>query len=348
MICVMKSPNHPCEMVLRLKYLGGASSCCASSPNLPKTSDFCWLPLESGDDGPYHYNGIPSNPPMVCSEGVGRGNLRLLHRKAWLEVSDPKHRYGKHLRMYHRHWESLPESGSRSSRSSSSTTFFDWLDSQGAYAGEPLPEIPDCSRASLDSDTVRYIDDAREAERYAVRVCVDAATKRGRLFCARTGQPICTAGGGGGTAGWMFVLRNNVLYLAPKVTHTKQRFHHSSFFGGRAVQAAGIVVTCSDGYLTHVLPHSGHYRPGESDVQRVLYYLLRKGVCWTTFQVDVQQFLRIDRHGIVNNADMVCAKKKKTESLHLRSAVTVADFLSHKARCMQQNGIFSAIEARRV
>jgi hypothetical protein len=42
---------------------------------------------------------------------------------------------------------------------------------------------------------------------------------------------------------------------------------------------------------------------------------------------------------------MICSKKKKTDSLYLRPAVTVADYLSHKARCMK--GVFAAIESRR-
>ncbi len=336
-----------------------------------RTVNFCWLPnntntmssslSSSNGNVPYHnymYIGIPHNPPIVCSEGTTRGNARSLHRKAWLEVSDRQHRYGKHLRMYYRHWESLyilTPSGSNTNNysdtfsiGSARGTFFDWLDSQGVHAGQTLPEIPDCPRSVLDTDTVTYIDDCEESKTYAVRI-VTIKDGAGRLL--RSNGTIVRTG----PAGWMFVIRDNVMYVAPKVVSNgmcaAKRFHHSSFFGGRAVQAAGIIVTDeTNGTIQQVLPHSGHYRPGESDVQRVLYFLHEMGVCWSTFTVDVQQFLFVDRsstHSNNNNTSTNCCftKKKKVESLHLRSAVTVADFLSHKARCLL--GIFAEIEARR-
>lgn len=365
-----KEDERDCEMVATQTTSRSCDASisgteCTAASSAYSLRNFLWLPMnqESQDDETsHHYRGIPYNPPEVCSEGVGRGNLRLLHRKAWLEASDPKHRYGKHLRMYHRHWEESSASSPSSSRNDAAvSSFFDWLDSQGAYQGQPFPEIADCPRTRLDSDRVAYINDARESQRYAVRVQVEPGNnnRRGQLVCAETGMPVRT-----GTAGWMFVLRDNILYAAPKgvvttnnnncSSQSPQRFHHSSFFGGRAVQAAGIFVTCCrTACLTQILPHSGHYRPGESDVQRVLYHLQQRGICWTTFSLDVQQFLHIDRstthhstHQRNGSDNSVCVKKKKTESLHLRSALYVADYLSHKARCV--DGIFAAIEARRV
>jgi hypothetical protein len=348
--------EHHCSVcVVRTSLPTGISSRVSLSSSTSPNSLFCWLPVrrqESLDDDmfPHHgYRGIASNPPLVCSEGMARGNQRLLHRKAWLEVSDSKHRYGKHLRLYHRHWEETQRHGSGDGRSGiaavGSNAFFDWLDSQGAYHGQPLPVIADCPRTRLDSDTVTYIDDVSESQKYAVRV--EAGSEgRGRLVCAATGKPVRT-----GPSGWMFVLRDNVLYAAPKVSCSlsqSQRFHHSSFFGGRAVQAAGIFVTCCrTACLTQILPHSGHYRPGEADVQRVLFFLLDQGICWTTFNVDVQQFIHVDRSNtkLPGTDGMICSKKKKTDSLYLRPAVAVADYLSHKARCMK--GVFTSIESRR-
>jgi hypothetical protein len=342
-----------------------------------KKVNFCWLPhttpvsLASSattSNAPYHnyiYVGIPHNPPIVCSEGVSRGNVRSLHRKAWLEVSDTKHRYGKNLRMYYRHWESLyilSEHSKRTAFAEIHGTFFDWLDSRGIHKGQPLPEIPDCPRSILDSDTVTYIDDINESHHYAVRI-VATNNGVGRLFLTCSNNS-CSTGNNivrTGSAGWMFVIRDNVMYVAPKVINNgayTKRFHHSSFFGGRAVQAAGIIVTDeTTGHLQQILPHSGHYRPGESDVQRVLYFLHEMGICWTTLAVDVQQFLFIDRNNTTGNTicvngkcSKICScstKKKKVESLHLRSALLVADFLSHKARCLQPHGIFAKIEERR-
>ena len=45
--------------------------------------------------------------PDITKRGISRGNYAQLHRKAWLEVSDKYHRYGKNLRMYYKHWEKL-------------------------------------------------------------------------------------------------------------------------------------------------------------------------------------------------------------------------------------------------
>lgn len=320
-------------------------------------SNCCWLPLhqqESRDDEAS--TEFSFKAPKVCFNGIERGNHSLLHHKAWLEASDPKHRYGKHLRIYHREWESLPmlEKGSVVNSS-----FFDWLNSKGIFAGQPLPEVAACPRSQLDSDTVQYINDARESQHYAVHLQVNRQERRGVFVFAATGMPVRT-----GPSGWMFVLRDDIWYAAPKISTSgyatsagtpPQRFHHSSFFGGRAVQAAGIFVTCDrKGSLVRILPHSGHYRPREADVQRLLSYLSFKRICLTTFHVDVQLFLRINRctsmHQKVESSIDICeivGKKKKVESMYLRSAIIVADYLSHKARCLQ-HGIFAEIEARRV
>ena len=39
---------------------------------------------------------------------------------------------------------------------------------------------------------------------------------------------------------WIFVVKNNKFYVHPKVTKSFPRFHHSSFFGGAPVDAAGL------------------------------------------------------------------------------------------------------------
>lgn len=96
------------------------------------------------------YKGISSSRLEITQRGVSRGNYAQLHRKAWLEVSDKHHRYGKNLRMYYSYWESLDHPYSM---------FFDWLDSKGEAEGQPLPNLPECSRTLLDSDTVLYITD---------------------------------------------------------------------------------------------------------------------------------------------------------------------------------------------
>lgn len=286
------------------------------------------------------YKGICSNPPEITKRGLSRGNYAQLHRKAWLEVSDKYHRYGKNLRLYYRYWEALEYPTNQ---------FFDWLDSKGEAAGQPLPNLDECPRSQLDSDTVHYITNPDVTEGYAMTIKPDGKGKA--IVRDVDGDPVCT-----GSDGWIFVLRDNTLYGNEKITsvsgHSKQRFHHSSFFGGKAVAAAGIVITNEKGIMVRLYPHSGHYRPGEADMQRMLFHLHDKGVDLGSFEMDTQQILHVTREtapitGNNNKGGMFATpggekKKKKTQSLHLKKAAFVACFLAHKARFIGE-GIFDQI-----
>ena len=328
------------------------------------------------------YKGIHSKYLEVTNRGISRGNYAKLHRKAWLEVSDKYHRYGKNLRLYYKHWESLGHP---------TNMFFDWLDSKGEAAGQPLPNLLECSRADLDSDTVLYITNPEVQERYrlsiATGVVVDAdeggpetsdndsdrysdGSNGDAILVDADDEPVRT-----GREGWIFVLRDHALYASQKVTSvsgkSKQRFHHSSFFGGKAVAAAGIIITDKHGRLRRMYPHSGHYRPTEAHMQRMLYFLQQGGFDLTTFEVDTQQILHVSRtirtapkggaatddndqkaeiqkeNVADDNAnaapDAATTKKcKKVQSLHLKPALYVACFLAHKARMIGE-GVFGQI-----
>jgi hypothetical protein len=284
----------------------------------------------------YVYKGICSNPPEITKHGISRGNYAQLHRKAWLEVSDKYHRYGKNLRLYYKRWESL---------GFPTNQFFDWLDSKGEAAGQPLPNLEECPRSQLDADTVHYISNPAVTQGYAISIIPDEQG-RGKVVDV-DGDPVTT-----GPEGWIFVLRDHTLYGAEKIAsisgHSKQRFHHSSFFGGKAVAAAGILITEDHGILTRLYPHSGHYRPGEADMQRMLFYLHDSGVDLSTFEMDTQQILHVTRHEPPgqNNNEEGEKKKKKIQSLHLKKAVYVACFLAHKARFIGE-GVFDQIHTIR-
>ena len=99
--------------------------------------------------------------------------------------------------------------------------------------------------------------------------------------------------------------------------------------------AAGILITDEQGHLTKLYPHSGHYRPGEAEMQRVLFYLENQAVDLSTIQVDMQQLVHINR-------EQSQSKKKKTSSLYLLPGNTVAAYLAHKARFID-SGIFDQI-----
>jgi hypothetical protein len=153
-----------------------------------------------------------------------------------------------------------------------------------------------------------------------------------------------------GPDGWIFVLRDSTLYGAQKITsvtgQSKQRFHLSFFFGGKAVAAAGILLTNEDGIITQLYPHSGHYRPGEADMQRMLFYLHHNKVNLRTLDMDTQQIFHVVRHdNFTKQTDGEQSKekkKKKVESLYLQPAFYVACFLAHKARLIGE-GIFDQI-----
>lgn len=301
------------------------------------------------------YRGIHSNPPEIVKRGMSRGNHVQLHRKAWLEVSDKYHRYGKNLRLYYRNWESLDYP---------TNMFFDWLDSKGEAAGQPLPNLDECPRSKLDSDTVLYINNPEVTAGYSLRIVTDSS---GRASFVDVDGELARSG----PDGWIFVLRDGIIYGAEKITsisgQSKQRFHHSSFFGGKAVAAAGIFITNDDGFLTRLYPHSGHYRPREAHMQRLLYFLYHQGVDLRTFEMDTQQIMHVARDIIdgkgkekskkngqssngktedngsnVDNPKKEGEKKKKIDSLQLMPAVSVAYYVAHKAHFIGE-GIFAQI-----
>ncbi|KAL3780412.1 hypothetical protein HJC23_004349 [Cyclotella cryptica] len=324
------------------------------------------------------YKGIRASQLEITQRGVSRGNYAQLHRKAWLEVSDKHHRYGKNLRMYYKHWEGLGHPFSM---------FFDWLDSKGEAEGQPLPNLTDCPRSVLDSDTVLYITDPEVSASYALEIAVDPADGSAIVLECKNRRPVRT-----GKEGWIFVLRDHVLYGSQKVTSpggcvgssltgeeplmdvappvVRQRFHHSSFFGGKAVASAGIFLTNDQGRLTDLWPHSGHYRPGEAHMQRALFFLQQKGVDLSTFEVDMQQIFKVCRkkspkekekkkeensaienggedHQQSKEANQP-KKAKKTECLLNMGGLEVACFLAHKARMIEKGVFYQVHKIRRL
>lgn len=300
----------------------------------------------------YVYRGIHSNPPEIVKRGMSRGNHVQLHRKAWLEVSDKYHRYGKNLHLYYRHWKSLDYP---------TNMFFDWLDSKGEAAGQSQPNLEECPSSKLDSETVLYINNPQTTDGYALRI----ETAEGRARFKDVDDELVKTE----ADGWIFVLRDGIIYGAEKITsingQSKQRFQRSSFFGGKAVAAAGIFITDDLGFLTGLYPHCGHYRPREAHMQRLLYFLYHQGVDLRTFEMDTQQIMHVARDiidakgkekgkkkekegkdmagdGNSANCKKEGEKKKKIDSLQLMPAVSVACYVAHKAHFIGE-GVFAQI-----
>ena len=219
-------------------------------------------------DGSTSDEGEPSELPMCTT-----------HEKVHLEVTDSQHRYAKHLRMYHREWESRGSVGS----------FWDWIDA------EPLVTMPDCPRERLQECRVAYLHLPEERAPYIVEV------HQGRFYHPEnpgTGEERSPYSTGEGE--WIFVFssarvsaalsrlpepehflhplpyappRTPLRLLSPQVLfcHRKTRgaFHHTSFLAGGPCIAAGTLVI-SDGVLEELYPHSGHYRPGEHHLHQLL------------------------------------------------------------------------------
>ena len=74
------------------------------------------------------------------------------------------------------------------------------------------------------------------------------------------------------------------------------RFHHSSFFAGQGVHAAGMLVL-QEGVLQVLYPHSGHYRPHDRHLCSLLKFLLHKmgPQALASMQVDVQRVMKASR-----------------------------------------------------
>jgi hypothetical protein len=195
-------------------------------------------------DGSTSDEGEPSELPMCTT-----------HEKVHLEVTDSQHRYAKHLRMYHREWESRGSVGS----------FWDWVDA------EPLVTLPDCPRERLQECRVAYLYQPEERAPYIVEV------HQGRFYHPEnrgTGEerrPYST-----GEGEWIFVFssarvraalpslachnQNTSLRPSPPrmplrvctstlprqvlFCHRKTRgaFHHTSFLAGGPCIAAGTLV----------------------------------------------------------------------------------------------------------
>jgi hypothetical protein len=142
-----------------------------------------------------------------------------------------------------------------------------------------------CPRSVLDVDTVLYL--TREEDRLPYAVTIDDGGIL-RPFL-RPHETITT-----GTEGWIFVTKGSLMYANPKKTDTTPRIHHSTFFAGEPVDAAGLFVS-EAGRLKRLFPHSGHYRPAERHLRRLLEILSAQNVDLSTVEVDVQRVMKVAR-----------------------------------------------------
>lgn len=97
---------------------------------------------------------------------------KMMDLQYFLEMVDQKHRYGSNLRKYHNYWK----------MQDTTQNYFYWLD----HGDGKDVELPECSRARLDKEQVRYLS-REERLNYLVRI-----NEQGLLVWAKNGELVWT------------------------------------------------------------------------------------------------------------------------------------------------------------
>jgi hypothetical protein len=205
------------------------------------------------------------------------------------------HSYGANLRAYYKEWK----------RQEAKPSFWEWLDDETV-------EVEGVPRTKLERETVLYCDTDAERQKFALTI-------RNGLVYHEESQEIVQSG----DDGWIFVLRDGILFGSQKETKKIPRIHHTSFVAGECVQTAGMMVI-NDGVIHTIYPHSGHYRPSEHELLVLLRFLVAQGVDLSEIQVDVQRIQKVFRDTI--NGALV----KKIDNAHFWNAFDVLHFLEEK------------------
>ncbi|OCT51390.1 IQ calmodulin-binding domain-containing protein [Cladophialophora carrionii] len=106
------------------------------------------------------------------ANAVRKKTAKMMDLQYFLEMVDQKHRYGSNLRKYHNYWKTQDTDQS----------YFYWLD----HGDGRTVELPECSRARLDREQVRYLS-REERLQYLVKV-----NSNGLLVWAKNGELVWT------------------------------------------------------------------------------------------------------------------------------------------------------------
>lgn len=271
--CEPSSPvSHSCSQTSSPRYSG--------CEKLRQTvGALCQILSDSGCAPSKGLSASSSSSSLSSQDGA------CLDAAHWLEVADPRHRYGTALRPYYDAWVAQGERGCRVVGES----FFHFLD-EGAGKNLNLNEHFDhvscvykpsrssfrsrpkrcLSRAELESCQLEYCD-AEQRKQYIVEVVDNKLVWQNSndRWCRH--EPLNT----GAENKWIFVMDAvNNIYVNRKI---KGRFHHSCFMAGGRVRAAGRLVV-ENGRVISIAPYSGHYRPIPDSVNRVIDVLKEAGM----------------------------------------------------------------------
>lgn len=191
------------------------------------------------------------------------GRASILHQDFWLEALDAHHRYGTHLRAFHKAWITELETRSYYHQDAS---FFHWLD----HGNGRNISLPECSQHGLRTTHVAYCN-AEERKPYQLDFGATLADRVVRVRYATSGRVVHTDE----QSKWIFVIDlAGGMYLGRK---HKGRFHHSSFVSGAPIYAAGKIII-KHGIILAVEPHSGHFKPQIENLQTLCSILAHHGV----------------------------------------------------------------------
>lgn len=191
----------------------------------------------------------------------------ILHRDFWLEALDEQHRYGFHLRAFHKAWKhEMAEQEQEGRGSSEDASFFHWLD----HGNGKSVNLPECSQQELRTTRVEYCN-AEQRKSYEIKFVSHGEVEEVRVQYAASGDVVHTDE----RSKWIFVLDlSGRMYLGRK---RKGRFHHSSFVSGAPIFAAGKIII-KNGVILAVEPHSGHYKPRLENLLALCFMLAKHAV----------------------------------------------------------------------
>lgn len=176
---------------------------------------------------------------LIMDKTMDTSHLISIDARSHLEVSDPKHRYGKNLRLYYDAWVKVASRSISLSHVSMSSdepkyvspftelnkyeSFFTWLDDPKAP-----PSIEGCSRETLLGDTVTYCKSSSDRVRYAImfdsRGRLHRSSRSSLLDLDDDDESLLSTG----KSGHIFVARDEVLYTHVKKVEKPPRYTNQS------------------------------------------------------------------------------------------------------------------------
>lgn len=173
---LQNNPTSPArdrwKMVAEIARRAGADDTSPSVSDFSSTEDDESSDLAQGKSSPSKKEREQAAKKRAEATALRKKTAKMMDLQYFLEMVDQKHRYGSNLRKYHNYWKSQD----------TDQNFFYWLD-QGD--GKDV-EVPECSRARLDKEQVRYLS-REERQQYLVRI-----NEEGLFIWAKNGERVWT------------------------------------------------------------------------------------------------------------------------------------------------------------